>query len=67
MNLTQNKLIAAGVKNLKQFGYPDVNKDNILTDAIYSRFLLSMLEDNKGHGVDADIDALIAQIETNKP
>lgn len=38
-------LIAAGVKNLKEFGYPGVTADNILTDYIYRAFFKGMLED----------------------
>jgi hypothetical protein len=58
----RDKLIAAGVKNLHEFGYPACTKDNILTDMIYSRFFVSMLKDNKGHSkeVDAAIDELLA-------
>lgn len=58
-------LIAAGVRNLKEFGYPNCNKDNILTDEIYRQFFLSMLEENKGGlGPSADkvIDSLIERI-----
>ena len=59
------KLIEAGVKNLKEFGYPVVNKDNILTDMVYSQFFLSMLKENKGQRMDVDaaIDELIAAIK----
>lgn len=55
------KLIAAGVKNLKEFGYPNCNSENILTDMIYKRFFVSMLEDNKGKSkeVDAAIKSLL--------
>lgn len=42
----REKVIAAGVKNLKEFGYPDVNEHNILTDEVYSQFFESMLRDN---------------------
>jgi len=56
-------LISAGVKNLKEFGYPDVNADNILTDAIYKAFFLSMLKDNIGKGYDAPIQELIDHLE----
>jgi hypothetical protein len=49
MKLTKTSLrsaiIRAGVKNLKELGYPTVNKDNILTDAVYSLFFRKMLED----------------------
>ena len=55
-------LVAAGVKNLKEYGYPDVNSQNILTDEIYSGFFKSMLNDNLGKGVDAEIKALLSEI-----
>lgn len=29
----KDKLIAAGVKNLRAYGYPECDKDNILTEA----------------------------------
>lgn len=56
--MVREKLIAAGVRNLKEYGYPNVDTDNILTDPIYSAFFASMLADNLGHGVDAEIKAL---------
>jgi hypothetical protein len=59
----RDKLIAAGVRNLKEYGYPDVNAENILTDLIYRGFFLSMLEDNLGKGVDDAIKPLITEIE----
>ena len=40
------KLIEAGVKNLREFGYPQVTKDNILTVMIYKAFFKRMLEDD---------------------
>lgn len=43
--LTRDQLIEAGIHNLKQFGYPSVNKDNILTDMIFKEFFKSMLKD----------------------
>lgn len=56
-------LLKAGVKNLKTFGYPDVNQENILTDMIYREFFRSMLtdEENKPRGPHA---ALIQQVQT---
>ena len=64
---TKEKLIAAGVRNLKEFGYPQCNKENILTDAIFKAFFASMLKDNKGHGDETDkaIDELISVVESN--
>lgn len=50
----QQKLITAGIKNLKEFGYPKVNADNILTDIIYKGFFKSILIDNKGNGKQID-------------
>jgi len=48
---TRQKLIAAGVRNLKDFGYPSARPENILTDRIYSRFFDSMLADHEGDTV----------------
>lgn len=58
-------IIAQGVRNLKQFGYPEVNEENILTDIIYSQFFETMLEDNKGKSPSADIaiDEILAKIK----
>ena len=63
-SVIREKLIAAGVKNLRAYGYPNCNKDNILTDEIYKAFFSSMLKDNKGHGFDKDIDDLMAICES---
>lgn len=60
----EEKLIAAGVKNLHAYGYPDCNKANIVTDEIYRAFFASMLESNKGKAgaaVDKAIDNLLAK------
>jgi hypothetical protein len=43
----EKKLIANGVLNLQKYGYPDCNKNNILTDLIYSGFFKSMLKETK--------------------
>ena len=61
----KDKLIAAGVKNLRAYGYPDCNAENILTDMIYREFFASMLRDNKGKGgaeADQAIDELLAVV-----
>jgi hypothetical protein len=60
------KLIDAGEKNLRQYGYPECGADNILTDRIYRAFFASMLRDNLGKAgaaVDAEINALLSQAE----
>lgn len=59
----ESKLIAAGVKNLKEFGYPKCNSENILTDMVYKQFFMSMLEDNRGKSkaIDAAIDSLLVK------
>ena len=57
------KLIAAGVKNLREFGYPDVNDKNILTDIIYSAFFKQMLKDNIGKGLDVPITSLLEEMK----
>jgi hypothetical protein len=60
---TKDKLVIAGVRNLKEFGYPNVTAANILTDQIYSSLFKAMLEENREHGVDAEIAELLAEIE----
>ena len=57
------KLLSAGVKNLKEFGYPGVTAENILTDSVYSRFFKSMLEDNLGKGLDGHVNALLEEVK----
>lgn len=59
----RKSLLTAGVKNLKTFGYPDVNQENILTDMIYREFFRSMLTDseNRPRGPHADV---IRQVQT---
>lgn len=61
----KQSLINAGIKNLKEFGYPDVNAENIINDEVYSKFFLSMLKENLGYGVKINtaIKELINQIE----
>lgn len=53
-------LLKSGVTNLKEFGYPDVTIETILTDIVYSGFFKSMLEDNKGS--DNQVDEVINQL-----
>ena len=63
-NQIRGKLIDAGVKNLHEFGYPKVDKENILTDEVYSGFFRSMLNDNLGHGgkIDNAINQLLSEL-----
>lgn len=63
MNPIRQKLIKAGVKNLREFGYPSCDEANILTDEIYKRFFESMLEENLGHSaaVDVEINQLLKE------
>lgn len=63
MNMAlRKKIIDQGVPNLREYGYPGVTKDNILTDEIYSAFFKSMLKDNKGKGADEEVEALLSEI-----
>lgn len=61
----RQKLIDAGVKNLKEFGYPSVDAENILTDQIYSAFFRSMLDDTLSMkpSLKSVIDELLAEID----
>lgn len=62
MSFIREKLIKAGVRNLKEFGYEHVDDKNILTDVVYSQFFLSMLKDNLGNGFDSEINHLIQEM-----
>jgi hypothetical protein len=66
--MIEKKMVQAGVDNLKEFGYPNVNEENIFTDMIYSQFFKSMLNDNKGIRSDIDevIEKLLGRIKTNE-
>lgn len=60
---TRDKLIVAGVHNLKEFGYPEVTEKNILTDQIYKAFFKSVLEDNLSKGADKEIKAPLKELK----
>ena len=59
----RKQLIAAGVKNLQEFGYPTCNETNILTDYVFKKFFLSMLKENKGIRPDIDKEIKILEKE----
>lgn len=44
----RKRIMDAGVKNLKEFGYQDVTRENLMSDYVYRKFFRSMLEDNIG-------------------
>lgn len=62
----RDHLIRAGVKNLREFGYPSVDATNILTDKVYRAFFVPMLRENVGQRgeVDRVIHQLISEIES---
>lgn len=65
MKYFRERLINAGVKPLKQYGYPECNADNILTDTIYKEFFKSILKDNLGvqESTDVAIKSLLKEIQ----
>jgi hypothetical protein len=68
MNNIQEKLIKAGVKNLREFGYTEhCNESTILTDIVYSNMFANMLHENKGNGIAIDeaIEGLLNIIKIN--
>jgi hypothetical protein len=58
-------LIRAGVANLKEYGYPSVTQENILTDMIFKMFFVSMLKDNLGKSAahDEEINKLLEELK----
>lgn len=63
LSAAQNRIVDAGVLNLKQFGYPSVNADNIFTDRVFRELFVGMLKDNLGRGADAELNDLIARCD----
>lgn len=49
-------LIKAGVKNLKEFGYPGVTSENILTDRVYKQFFIFLLKSGENINVTPEIE-----------
>lgn len=73
MSQIRDKIISAGVKNLKEFGYPSANDKNILIDYVYSKFFKKMLEENincpqnkPGSGVDIELRKLFDEVSKVK-
>ena len=71
-NKIRTALIQSGIKNLKEFGYSNVNEKNILFDLIYASFFQSMLTESKEvalskqmNDVASEIDALLFEVENN--
>lgn len=64
--IVRDKLIEAAIRNMREFGYPNVTPENIITDIVYSAFFDSMLKDNLGHGYDKDMEALRGEIAAAK-
>ncbi len=65
----QESLIHAGVKNLRSFGYPSCNRQNIMTDMVFGRFFEDMLKENLGHSKahDEAINGLLAELAKSPP
>jgi len=66
MSDLRDKIIDSGVRNLREFGYQHCDRKNILTDAIYKQFFLSMLKDNDKPGRSKalqEVRSLIKEIE----
>lgn len=64
----REKIIANGVKNLREYGFASCNEGNILTDKVYAAFYLKSLPYNLGElndTVDDVIKSLIKEIESN--
>ena len=68
----RDKILFLGVKYLKDFGYPSVNKDNIITDIVYSGFFENMLketidDENNSNGViTKECQKLLEEIQSKR-
>lgn len=56
-------LIDAGIEKLKNFGFTNVNRDNILVDEVYYYFLSRFINTLRGKSkaMDAEIEKLIGK------
>lgn len=65
MNFSQQNLIRTGVAKLKNLGFVNVTKDNILKDAVYIYHLKRFLQSELGQfeKKDAEISKLLTLIE----
>lgn len=65
----RERMIKNGVANLKQFGYPDVTPENIISEKLFAKFFMSMLDDNEGRAphLDEVIDGLKKEIVEAHP
>lgn len=69
MSEVRKRLIQAGIRCFKGYGYPDVDDKNIINNMIYSAFFSSMLNDNLGAAgphVDTEIKVLLREISTQQ-
>ena len=74
MNLSKQQVrdhfLKMGVKNLKEFGYPSVTTENILTEYIFRKMFQGMLEDESNITSSKTVESvrleLIAEIKANK-
>lgn len=55
-------ILAAGVKNLRRFGYPKCTAENILVDQVYKAFFKAVLEDEENITDNADTERVRKQL-----
>ena len=58
----RDALIEHGVKSLKEYGYSNASKNNILDNTLYRMFFLEVLQTNKGQTGLADL--VISELES---
>ncbi len=68
--MMRDRLVKAGIKHLREFGYPSVDETNILTDYVFRKFFKKMLEGTIEAAGNASIckacEALIVEIDKAK-
>ncbi len=62
----REKVIEVAVKAAHEFGYPDCDKNNILTDEVYKMFFVSILRQSLGPSmaINDEIKKLVNEIES---
>lgn len=64
----RDRIIQAGVKHLREFGYPTCDATSILTDPLYRAFFRSMVEGTldeaaKGGSIEKACKGVLAEID----
>jgi len=62
--VTRKVIVESLVRSLREFGYPSVNAENVLTDYVYRKFALSQLKEAYEYSPHTELKMMINEIES---